>query len=519
MSRADRIGLLLSLIGTLVAYVVTERVFEAMPHIEDEMAYVWQADTIAIGHLTLPSPPDPKSFLVPFVVEDNGQRFGKYPLGWPALLAVAVKLGARSWVNPLLAGLGVWFTYRLGKRIFGETVGLLAAGLTVASPFFMMNSGTLLSHPLGLVLSGAFALAWLDAFWTPSSSSERNYSPWLPTVTAAFSLGLLALTRPLTAVGVGLPFGLHGIYLLARGDWPVRRRLLAFGLITLAIACLFFVWQYAVTGDPFFNPYTLWWSYDKIGFGPGIGVTSHGHNLTMAEINTRFSLWVGEFDLFGWGRFSWIFLPIGLLALLPERKTGAKFNGPGLLVGAVFLSLVLVYAAYWIGSYLFGPRYYYEGLFSLTLFSAAGIAYLAGWPTRPGAAWKTYQGWDKARPLAMTAILALLVFTNLYFYTPLRVGGMHGLYGIQRSRLEPFSNPKALELTPALIIVIPDAWTGYGALLELENPLLNTPFIFAFTRGPDLDQKLATYFPDRKVFYYYPDAAPYSFYTAPLAQP
>ncbi len=519
MTRADRFGLLLSLIGILVAYLVTERAFEAMPHIEDEMAYVWQAETIALGHLTLPSPPDPKSFLVPFVVEDNGQRFGKYPLGWPALLALGVMLGARSWVNPLLAGLGVWLTYRLGKRIFGETVGLLAAGLTVTSPFFLMNSGSLLSHPLGLVLSGAFALAWLDAFWPPPGSPERPYSVWLPTITAAFSLGLLALTRPLTAVGVGLPFGLHGLYLLARGDWPTRRRLFVFGLITLALASLFLVWQYAVSGDPFFNPYTLWWSYDKIGFGPGIGVTSHGHNLTMADINTRFSLWVGEYDLFGWGRFSWIFLPFGLLALLPNRRTGAKFNAPALLVGFVFFSLVIVYMAYWIGSYLFGPRYYYEGLYSLTLLSGAGIATLAGWPARPGEPWKTYSGWYKARPLAMTAILALLVFTNLRFYTPLRVGGMHGLYGIQRSRLEPFNNPKAEDLAPALIIVHPKAWTGYGALLELENPLLNTPFIFAFTRGQEPDQKLASYFPDRNIFHYYPDDHPYLFYTAPQPKP
>ena len=102
--------------------------------------------------------------MVPFVVDYQGERFGKYPPGWPVLLSIAIRLDLRAWINPLLAGLGVWLTYLLGKRIFNDFVGLLAAGLTVASPFFLMNSGSLLSHPFGLVLSASFALGWLEIF-------------------------------------------------------------------------------------------------------------------------------------------------------------------------------------------------------------------------------------------------------------------------------------------------------------------------------------------------------------------
>jgi hypothetical protein len=149
MSRADRFALALSLLAVLVTYIVTQHYFEAIPHIEDEIAYVWKAEAIAGGHLSVPTPPEPKSFLIPFVVDYEGQRFGKYPLGWPALLAVGVRLGVRDWVNPLLAGLGVWLTYRLGKRLFGETVGLLAGVLTITSPFFLLNSGSCSPIPSG----------------------------------------------------------------------------------------------------------------------------------------------------------------------------------------------------------------------------------------------------------------------------------------------------------------------------------------------------------------------------------
>lgn len=502
MLRADRIALLLSLIAALVTYFVADRVFERMPHIEDEMAYVWQAQAMAKGYLTLPEPPVSDSFLVPFVVDYNGQRFGKYPLGWPAILAMGLFFGARSLVNPILSGIGVWLTYRLGKRVFGEVVGLLAAGLTITSAFFLMNSGSLLSHPFGLVLSAAFVLAWLDAW------DDRFPAPKLPLLVAAFSLGLLALTRPLTALGLSLLFIPHGLYLFIRRGQKTRRRLLAFVAIVLGIVSIHFIWQFAVTGDPLLNPYTLWWEYDKIGFGPGVGRADGGHTFNQARINTRFSLWVGRHDLFGWGSYSWIFLPFGLLAILRHRQWKA------LLVVGVFPSLVFVYLAYWIGSFLFGPRYYYEGLFSLTILSAAGIAFLAGWPTHPAEPWIRFRGWQRIRPLLVCAVLIFLVSANLFFYLPMRLGGMVGLYGVSRERLEPFLSPEAQEVTPALVIVHADKWIEYGSLHELQDPFLNTPFIFVISRGLRPDNAVAAKFPQRQTIYYYPDE-PYVFYLNP----
>ncbi|MGD8750859.1 MAG: glycosyltransferase family 39 protein, partial [Anaerolineales bacterium] len=288
MTRADRIALLLSLFAVGISILVSARIFERMPHLEDEFAYVWQAEVIAEGHLTIPSPPHPKSFLVPFVVDENGRRFGKYPLGWPVVLSFGVQLGMRHLVNSLLAGLAVWLTYRLGKKALGETVGLLAALLTLSSPFFLMNSGSLLSHPWGLFLSAAFVVAWLD------STSERDSPPkWLTTLTAGLTLGVLALSRPFTMLGIALPFSIHGLVLLVRADRSIRRRVLYIGVIALVISSIHFLWQYALTGDALLNPYTLWWDYDKVGFGPGHGVTEVGHNLSLARINTKFSLQVG----------------------------------------------------------------------------------------------------------------------------------------------------------------------------------------------------------------------------------
>lgn len=503
MSLADRIALVLSLITVLVTYYVTENYFEAIPHIEDELAYVWQAEAIAEGKLTVPSPPQPERFLVPFVIDHDGLRFGKYPLGWPVLLSIGIRLGIRSFINPLLAGIGVWLTYRLGKKILGETVGIIAAGLTLVSPFFLMNSGSLLSHSFGLVLSTAFVLSWVDGFGEQTSPRR-----WLVTLTAGSTLGLLALTRPWTALAVAFPFIFHGLFLIWKGDRETRFHVLVVGGVALGIGAITLLWQYAVTGNPLQNPYTLWWPYDKIGFGPGIGRVEQGHNLRLAEINTRHSLRAGYSDLFGWVRYSWIFLPVGLLAIILRRIWR------GLLVAAVFPSLVLFYSAYWVGAWLFGPRYYFEGLFSLTIVSAVGIAWLAGWPSQPGETWRVYSGWKRLRPLFVLAVVLILVAGNILFYAPIRLQGMRGLYGMDRADLTPFITEQAQEFAPALIVVHAKRWMEYGVLLELQTPSLDSPFIFIFGGGERTVRQLAEEFPERKIFHYYPEE-PYLFYTGP----
>lgn len=511
MRRSDKAALLLCLLAVLASWWVARRYFENLAHLEDEMAYVWQAQVLARGEISLPSPEYPNSFLWPFVVDHQGQRFGKYPLGWPAVLALGELLHLRELVNPLLAGLAVWLIYRLGRRLFGEPVALLAAFLTVVSPFFLVNSGSLLSHPLGLVLSAAFALAWLQAFTSPPPAGQSSRRLWAVTIAAALLLAALVLTRPFTALAVAVPFAFHGLYRLVTGDGQVRRRLFTFVLLAGSLSLLHLAWQYTVTGDPLLNPYTLWWPYDKIGFGPGVGRLSQGHSLHQAWINTKFSLRVGYWDLFGWPRVSWLFLPVGLLVLW--FKSARRLEG--LLLVGVLVSLVVAYLAYWVGASLYGPRYYYEGLTGAVLLTALGVAYLAGWPVRPAEIWAPPAGWRRVRAPAVAALLALLVGFNLLFYLPARLEVMSGLYGVSRAHQQPFLTPTAQQLTPALVIVHPQkAWIEYGTLLELQSPFMDSPFVFVYARGAEQDRAVAALFPERTILHYYPDE-PDRFYPAP----
>ena len=506
LSSTDRLALLIAFFTVFIAYFVADRVYERMAHFEDEMAYVWQAQAIAGGDLVLPSPPNPKSFLTPFVIDYKGLRFGKYPPGWPVVLAFGFATGLEDWVNPLLAGMGIWLLYLLAKRLTTESNGLLVIVLMLSSPMFWLLSGSLLSHAWSLVLTLIFVLAWLDTFdinrekkrvKTLAYFAVRQPPKWLTVSIAGLSLGVLVLTRPMNAIGVALPFFIHGLFLLARGDRSVRIRVLIIGMLAAYVGGLLFAWQYAVTGNALLNPYTLWWKYDKIGFGEGYGRWGNGHSLEHAWYIIGYNLWKPNGtrgNVLGWENLWWIFMPFGLWAL--RKKLSAW------LVAGILPALVLGYIPYWTGSWEYGPRYYYEGMLAVTILSAAGVFWLAG------------NGMLMRKVLAGLA-LAVLMGYNLFTYLPGRLWEMYGMHDIQRSTLEPFSTFEAQKLPPALILVhIRWKWTEYAGLLELQNAQLNTPFIFALYRSDSIIADYSDGFPDRTIYHYYPDE-PFAFYRAP----
>jgi len=495
------IAFCLSIAAFIAAALVTQQVFEGLPHLEDEYAYIWQAETAARGDLAVSTPVCPKCFLVPFVVDHDGLRFGKYPPGWPAALSFGILLDMRDWVNPFLAALCVWLTFRLVKRILNEKAALLAALLTVFSPFFLVNAGSLLSHVWAFFLTLAFIISWLDL-----TRPDGRVPGWLLATVSGLSLGLLTLTRPLTAAAVSFPFFVHGISLLLKGNKTIRTRILLTGLLAGSLALIIPLWQYAVTGDPLLNPYTLWWPYDRLGFGPSIGNQAGGNNLWWAWFNMKNSLKAGASDQFGWPTISWLFLPFGLVAV--------RRNRPALLVSAILPCLLFAYSFYWIGSWVYGPRYYFEGMISSVLLTAAGIQWLAGaLPHRSTATSRTNP--LPLRFFSVSLIVVLLIGINIRFYIPQRLKQMTNLYDVHASQLEPFKSETALDLAPALVIVHQQkTWREYGTLLELSNPYLDTPFIFIYSRQPADDQAVISAFPQRRVMHYYADE-PSKLYTQP----
>lgn len=325
--------LALALFAFVMSAVISRTVFERLPHLEDELAYLFQARVFSEGQVVadLPLPSGP--YWQPFVVQHTsdlkpeGGRVGKYPPGWPALLAIGELLSAIWWVNAAFSALTVALTYRLGREIFGQDVGLVAAILTSFSPMALLLNGTMMSHTSALF----FTTLFMYAFWrlcradsgvlsgqTPvgtspdSSASLRNltlksFSRWRWAFIGGLSLGMVAINRPLTAVAVALPFVVWSGLQLSRAlmadrntFFRILQPLIVLSIATVIVASAVPLFNWAATGNPTTNLYLLVWEYDRIGFGEAGEFGPNGHNLTKGLQFARYDLSLTASDLFGW---------------------------------------------------------------------------------------------------------------------------------------------------------------------------------------------------------------------------
>jgi 4-amino-4-deoxy-L-arabinose transferase-like glycosyltransferase len=451
-------------------------VFEAMPHLEDEQANYFQARVFAGGEIAAPAPPSKDAFFIPFTIVRNGIWFGKYTPGYPLVLALGVLLGAPWVVGALASALALAGVFLLGRDLFGADAGLLAAALGAVSPAFVILSGSLLPHPVTMAALVFFAWAFLRAR-RPGEARAAGFS-----LLAGLALGLAVLARPWTAFGIALPFIGIALFDLVRGFRRALRAYLLLGAACAALCALLPLFNYAVTGSPFTNTYTLWWPYDTIGFGPGVGRLEGGHTLGLALLNARLDLAAFQTALTGWPSplgFPLVILPLifGLL-LAPRSRSDLLLLLPPVL-------LIAVHLAYWArAGEFYGGRYYSEGMPFLWLLAARGLL-------------KFSSGKWRLR-LVRAALPLFLVWSILFQIEPRLLQG-RGLYAITRENPAEIA---AEDLHNALVFVHIRYWTDYAAFSWLNDPDLNGDVIFVRDLGAERNVQMIRAFPGRRVFYF-----------------
>jgi hypothetical protein len=503
----DRNYLLVGLLLITFAFTtwVARDLLEGVPHVQDSLTYLFQAKTMARGALWAPAPPLPEFFEQEFLLVRDGRWFGKYPPGYPAVLAIGVWLGVPWLVNPLLATLTMALLYRLGRMLYGRRVGLLAAGLGVTSPFFLFMAGDQMAHSAELFWITLFMVLWLKGL----------HGGWRWVVTAGVALGMAFLTRQLAALAVGLPFALVTWYFHdVRGSCILRCNrpasedtgLLKWGgkaasLFWLGAACLpfvmgLFVYQGVMTGDPWLDPRSLFWEYDRVGFGPALGEPSNmlqvsmtadeqpvltwlfdpsqpprGHSLARGVYNVE-RLWLAlERHLFGWPPL--VTLAFVWLAFLrpAERRRG---NDWVLLI--CFAALTLAHVAYWHSGIMYGPRYLYAAVPALLLLTARGVLALAGM--------------GQSGRLAAAVLVGALILGNLLFYLPGQVQAHRG-YNLVSGREQAAVEAAAPD--NALVFVEPGQgdWWSYGVFFSGNSPWLDGRIIYARDLGEENGRLMA----------------------------
>jgi 4-amino-4-deoxy-L-arabinose transferase-like glycosyltransferase len=493
----------LALVAFVAAAQVSSRVFDRVPHVEDEVAFVFQARVIASGRLTAPAPARPEFFSAPFIIVRDGRWYGKYTPGYPAVLALGALVGRPWLVNPLAGALAVALLVVLGQRLYGLAVAALAGALLLASPFFLLQAGSLMSHVV--------SLCWTLGFLLLFESARRRRSEWRA-LAAGLAMGALFITRPMTAVGIGLPYAVWAVVDVARE----RGRLRAYALMLagyLPFALVLLGWNQLTTGDPFKSAYQLWWSFDKIGFGDGIGIYGH-HSVRDGWRYTRINLASLRDYLYGWPGNLALVPPVlavavaaGLQAGRLTRKlrrdpplAGDARESWDLVMAATVASLILEHLAYPTPGQMYGPRYYFEALGPLALLSARGLLHVSavvGQLARPLAR-------DPARAPRVATALTLVFVAGLFVYgdthfTRAEFGKFEDWNGVNRAGLRQV---EARHLDHAVVFVAADDWTDYAPFFTQNNATLDSNVVYALDHGDRRDAQLLRLYPGRGAWRY-----------------
>jgi len=491
---AATVAIVLAVSALVVTTYIAYDVLEAMPHVQDDVAYLFQARTFALGRVYVPSPPLPRFFESEFIINADGKWFSKYPPGWPLLLSLGVRAGVPWLVNPILAALSLGLIYLIGREVYGRRIALLATLLGLSSPFFLFMSGSMMAHPATLFYLWLFALCFIY-----SHRVARLTSCLVFALGAGFFFGMAFITRQLTALGVALPFGVWALATIVRQR---QRALARYALMALgaAIPLAFFLWYNAVlTGNSFETPFSLERPWDRLGFGPGIGVLLN-YTPNDALRNAGYNFSELTLHLFGWPPF--LTLVFAAIPFLRRTRRGADY----LFLGS-FVGLVGAYLFYWADGVMYGPRYYYEALPALLLLTARGVQETYRWlgaclgrnrarrdgDVPPSDAQPTRSG-HRIAALVVTALLIGLLGYNLRVYLPSQFQAHRGYNYMSR---EPLKAVAAANLHHALVFVQVEPewqWWQYGALFIANSPLLEDDVIFVRHLGVR-DQELMARFP------------------------
>jgi hypothetical protein len=247
--------LLFSLILLIEALLIAFALMQRFPPSGDDYSYLYQAKLFASGKMYAEDPlydqADPRHDCVETanITDNHGRRFSKYPPGWPAFLALGVRLGVPWLIDPVLGAVLVFLMLRYVEQQIGENLVKVAGILLTLCLFFSYYAASLRAH----IATALFVFA---AFVAYDAAQRRPGCSRLLLFGAGALLGYSSMIRyidwvPLAAwIGVSL----------------VRRKMFAeltfFGVGFGLLSSGNLLYDTLLLGDPLQSPTTL---YDSPG--------------------------------------------------------------------------------------------------------------------------------------------------------------------------------------------------------------------------------------------------------------
>ncbi|MEQ1857767.1 MAG: glycosyltransferase family 39 protein, partial [Longimicrobiales bacterium] len=468
---------------TVVAALLCVFVYEAHPHVPDEVVYLLPARYFADGVLTLAAPPVADAFDVDLMANDGVRWYSPVPPGWPAILAIGSFFGVPWLVNPVLGGLAVLLTWQFVSKVYDARTGRLAALMLASSPWLLFLSMSFMTHLLTLTCA-LFA----------STAVERARRMRAPgsVVLGGAAIGWIGLTRPLDAVATAVVLG---FYLLWTGTTRLRiGSTLLLAVSSLAVSALTLPYNRIFTGSPTTFPLMAYTDAqygegtNALGFGANRGIgwpgldPFPGHGAIDVVLNAVLNVSTINIELLGWATGS---LLLVALVGVSRRWTTADLATLG---AAAFVAGL--HSFYWFsGGPDFGARYWFLAIVPLVVLAARGAVLWDAPRNSPG-------------PLGgrTAATFVLLSVVTVVTFVPWRSFDKYHHYrgmeaGIRRlAEAEGFGRD--------LVFIRGDRHPDYASA-AFYNPLdwnADAP-IYAWDRSPSARREVLAAYPDRAIWF------------------
>jgi hypothetical protein len=484
--RPDRFSLLTALWVIVLSAALSFFAYQRHPHIPDEVVYIYQAEFLAAGKLSMPAPPVPEAFDVYLMQFEPARWYPSPPVGWPAMLAVGVLLGVPWLVNPLLAGVNILLTYLLLSELYSRRLARIAILLLALSPWYVFMAMNFMTHTFTLSCA---LLAALGVIW----ARNRDQIAWA--VLAGIALGVMSLIRPLEGL----------LWAVLLGLWAIglgRRRLkisaiAALVVTTGAVAALVFPYNKMLTGEAStfpINAYTderFGVNSNAYGFGPDRGMgwpidPFPGHSPLDGLINADLNFFSINIELFGWST--------GSLVLAALLLFSGSYRKSDFLMAAVVAAVFAVFFFYYFsGGPDFGARYWFLMIVPLAALSVRGLDYLEDRMAFVGA----NPAASQARPLA--GVLILGVFALVSFF-PWRAVDKYFHYLNMRPDMREMASQH--QFGKSVVLVRGESQPDYASA-AVYNPvdLQSGKTIYVWDRNSQVRRQILEAYSDRPVWF------------------
>ncbi len=458
-----------------VYLVMQYRWFPHLSKNNDEAVYLFQAEMLRKGHLTLPAFELGVSFRPWMSGVLDGRTVLVFPPGWPAALALGITLlGSFKVVGALAATFALLSVYFLAHEILRDRFSALAAASFVGlAPLMLVLGGTVLSYPFSLGLGAVAGASVLRAI---RLSSRR----WL--LVAGASAGWLFAMRPLDAVLIASVFGLHLLWTWRRrvGDVLVGFGWALVGAVPFIAAIL--ATNVRVTGAALRFPLHANGGDNQMGFGKrSISAGARVYDVTPALMERTTGRLLGEMP--HWTLGGLVVAPLVLWGTVRIWRRRPSIVPLLVVLAAAF---PIAYLFYW-GSYFvyvgrrdYGPFYFLPVLAPLAVAVADGLAGLA----------------RRSRIAAVLVVVALVATLPASLAPKYRRAEKHNVAVAREVRMVERLPEKSLVILPGSN---DGPWMLHVRGYFRNDPDLERGRLFAADFGTD-NLALFDRFPDRKIY-------------------